>query len=55
MHLGDLTLGPDMASCTKLSIVCASSESCNDLTVLGKMTMAGAQTNLVRTVRLFAV
>ena len=34
MHPGDLTLRSDMASCTKLSIVRASSESYNDLIVL---------------------
>lgn len=35
MHLGDLTPGPDVANCTELGIVCASSESYNDLIVLG--------------------
>lgn len=35
MHPGDLTLRSDIASCTKLSIVCASSKSYNDLIVLG--------------------
>lgn len=35
MHPRDLTLGPDIASCAKLGVVCASSESYNDLIVLG--------------------